>query len=413
MNGFQYGDNTGYDGNGMPQDGRHDMQSMMMMGQAGLNGDGGSDENVAGGQSLDGMVNMGNFSSNLNSKMIRRQSMPQGFANAAQNQGNNYSPGVRRINSMMDFNGNRSPAEAMNSYPFNPGMNMDQTGSMSGNTPTTQSGQVPIQNRRQSGNNELNLNTNFSSTSQNYGAMMNQNSAYASPAHQPSLDIDMNSPYLDPSLAMQMDFSLDQNGMGNNVGNMGNGMAVSLGNNMRTGLDPGMSGNMGNNMGGNMNGMGGGMGNMGNNANSNLGGNLGANTEDIQMPMYNQPQYNQNVVASPIHQGTPQDPSVGSTRVSSQDATALSGSSSQYGRKSQRPSMPHQLSRSQSNHVSSAASPQQPETPTTGNDGSKIKLCINQASMAPIAGFKGNHRTPCLGQFRIVALDALGMTTTA
>jgi len=397
MNGYQYGE-AGYDGNGMTQDGQQDMlnqQNMMMMGQGNMNGAG--DAGAAGGKSLDEIVNMNNMSANnLNPKMIRRQSMPQGYQSTTPNQGNNFNAGLRRMNSMMEFNGSRSPAEAMGSYAFNPGMNTNQSGSMSGNTTPAQNTQVPIQNRRQSGNTELNLSTNFSNPPANYASIMAASASYASPAHPSGLDMDINSPYLDPSLGMQMDYSLDQNdmsndmsamsgnmgnAMGNNMGGMGNAMGNNMGNmgNMSNSMN--VANNMGSNMGGNLpgnmgsmgqgvsNGMGSGMGNMGANMGNmgnmstsgsmagsmatSMGNNMGSSTDDMQMPMHNQAQYNQNLGTSPMHPGTPQGRPVGPPRLASQ----TSASGSQHGSKSQRPSLLHQLSRTQSSQ-SYGVSPQ-------------------------------------------------------
>ena len=351
MNGYQYGE-AGYDGNGMTQDGQQDMlnqQNMMMMGQGNMNGAG--DAGAAGGQSLDEIVNMNNMSANnLNPKMIRRQSMPQGYQSTTPNQGNNFNAGLRRMNSMMEFNGSRSPAEAMGSYAFNPGMNTNQSGSMSGNTTPAQNTQVPIQNRRQSGNTELNLSTNFSNPPANYASIMAASASYASPAHQSGLDMDINSPYLDPSLGMQMDYSLDQNDMSNDMSAMSGNMGGNMGN------------PMGNNMGGMGNAMGNNMGNMGNMSTSgsmagsmatSMGNNMGSSTDDMQMPMHNQAQYNQNLGTSPMHPGTPQGRPVGPPRLASQ----TSASGSQHGSKSQRPSLLHQLSRTQSSQ-SYGVSPQ-------------------------------------------------------
>jgi hypothetical protein len=432
MNGYTYGEQAGYDGNGMSQDGQQDMlsqQNMMMMGQGSLNGEG--DSGAADGQSLDEIVNMNNMNSMNSSKLIRRQSMPQGYQSAAQNQSANFNPSLRRMNSMMDFNGSRSPAEAMNSYSYPAGMNSNQGSTMSGNNTPAQNTQVPLQSRRQSGNNKLNLNTTFSNTPQNYAAMMAANASYASPAHQSGLDMDMDSPFLDPSLGMQMDYSLGQSDMGNNlgslggnmVGNMGRNLGQNMGGNMGQGMgngmgnhtSNGMNNNMSNNMGGNMNvnmvnnmannsmntsmgnmtrsmnaNMGGNMGqnmgnnmsgnmgqnmsqNMGNNmggnmsnmgTNGNMGGNMsgnmsgmdnhmGSGTDDIHMSMYNQAQFNRNMNTSPMHPGTPQGRPIGPPRVASQ----VSGTGSTHGSKSQRPSLQHQLSRTQSS-TSYTPSPQ-------------------------------------------------------
>lgn len=389
MNGYQYGEQAGYDGNGMSHDGQQDMlsqQNMMMMGPGLLNEE--ADSGAAGGQSLDEIVNMNNMNNNLNSKLIRRQSMPQGYQNAAQNRGNNFNnQNMRRMNSMMDFSGSRSPAEAMNSFSYPAGLNSNQGSTMSGSNTPAQNSQVPLQSRRQSGNNELNLSTNFSNTPQNYANMMSGNASYAaSPAHPSGLDMDINSPFLDPSLGMSMDYSLDQSdmamsgNMGGNLGqsmggNMGANMGQDIGNGMGNHTSNGMNNNMSNNMGvsagmnpnmnGNMNNMGGNMGhsmnanmgnmggNMGNMAtNGNMSGNMssgmdatmGSGTEDMQMSMYNQAQFNQNMNTSPMHPGTPQGRPIGPPRVASNQ----SGTASTQNSKSQRPTMVHQLSRTQS-----------------------------------------------------------------
>jgi hypothetical protein len=446
MNGYQYGD-AGYDGNGMTQDGQQDMlnqQNMMMMGQGNMNGAG--DGGTAGGQSLDEIVNMNSMNANLNPKLIRRQSMPQGYQNATPNHASNFNAGLRRMNSMMEFNGSRSPAEAMGSYAFNPGMNANQNGSISGNTTPAQNSQVPIQNRRQSGNNELNLNTNFSNAPPNYASLMAASASYASPAHQSGLDMDINSPYLDPSLAMQMDYSLDQNdmsndmsamsanmggnmgngmrnNMGNNMGNMGNGMGNNMGNMSSMGNGMNMASNMGANMGGNMpgnmagnmsqgmnNGMGNGMGNlsanMGNMGNmstsasmsgnmatsmsNNMSNNMGSGADDMHVPMHSQAQYNQNLGTSPMHPGTPQGRPVGPPRLASQ----TSASGSQHGSKSQRPSLLHQLSRTQSSQSFAAPSPQHNATGITSDSQQLKRPQQDRSQQHSNGGFQGQIQNP-------------------
>jgi hypothetical protein len=445
MNGYQYGD-AGYDGNSMTQDGQQDMlnqQNMMMMGQGNMNGAG--DGGAAGGQSLDEIVNMNSMNANLNPKLIRRQSMPQGYQNAPSNQASNFNAGLRRMNSMMEFNGSRSPAEAMGSYAFNPGMNTNQNGSISGNTTPAQNSQVPIQNRRQSGNNELNLNTNFSNAPPNYAALMAASASYASPAHQSGLDMDINSPYLDPSLGMQMDYSLDQNDMsndmsamsgnmsgniggnmgntmGSNMGNMGNAMGNNMGNmgsmsnsmNLANNMSANMGGNMPGNMAGNMsqgmnngmnNGIGNGMGNlsanMGNMGNMSTSGsmsgnmptsisnNMGSGADDMQMSMHSQAQYNQNLGTSPMHPGTPQGRPVGPPRLASQ----TSASGSQHGGKSQRPSLLHQLSRTQSSQSFVAPSPQHNATGIT-SDSQQLKRQQQDRQQHSNGGFQGQIQNP-------------------
>jgi hypothetical protein len=345
------------------------------------------------------------------------------------------------MNSMMDFSGSRSPAEAMNTYSYPAGLNSNQGSSMSGNNTPAQTSQVPLQSRRQSGNTELNLNTNFSNTPQNYTAMMGGNSSYASPAHPSALDMDINSPFLDPSLGMQMDYSLDQSDMGNNIGSMGGNMGQNMGGNMGTNLgqDMGnsMSGSMGNHtsngmnnmsssMGGNMNAnmnnnMGGNMGrsmnaNMSQNLNQSMGGNMGnmggnlgsigtsgnmssnmasgmdtnmgSGTDDIPLSMYNQAQFNQNMNTSPMHPGTPQGRPIGPPRV----ASNTSGTASSHNNKSQRPSMVHQLSRS---HSSTSYTPNsQHGGNTSSGDVQQSQRPQQSRQQSNNTGFQGQIQNP-------------------
>jgi len=327
-----------------------------------------------------------------------------------------------------------------------------------GNTPA-QNTQVPLQSRRQSGNNKLNLSTNFSNTPHNYAAMMGGNASYASPAHPSALDLDISSPFLDPSLGMQMDYNLDQNDMGNSMGSMGGNMGSSLGQSMggnmgaNMGQDVGssMGGNMGNltsngmnnmsnNMGGNMNAnmnnnMGGNMGrsmnaNMGQNMNQNLNqsmgnmsgsmngnmGNMGTNgnmassmdnsmgsmADDIQMPMYNQAQFNQSMNTSPMHPGTPQGRPIGPPRVASNQ----SGTASTHNSKSQRPSMVHQLSRTQS-----SAS----HTPGSQHGGNNSSGEVQQShrpqqsrQQSTSAGFQGQIQNPQPGSIQDRGMGRVG-----
>ena len=443
MNGYQYGDQAGYDGNGMPQDGQQDLlsqQNMMMMGQGILNGE--ADSSAPAGQSMDDIVHLNNMSNNLNSKLLRRQSMPQGYQNTPQNQGNTFNPNVRRMNSMMDFSGSRSPAEAMNTYSYPAGLNSNQGSSMSGNNTPAQNTQIPLQSRRQSGNTELNLNTNFSNTPQPYAAMMGGNSSYASPAHPSALDMDINSPFLDPNLGMQMDYSLDQSDMSNNMGTMGGNLGQNMGGNMGTNLSQdmgnsmsgsmgnhtsnGMNNNMSNNMGGNMNAnMGGNMGrsmnaNMGQNMSQNLNqsigtnmGNMGSNlgtmgtngnmsgnmassmdtnmgsgTDEIPLAMYNQAQFNQNMNTSPMHPGTPQGRPIGPPRV----ASNTSGTASTQNSKSHRPSMVHQLSRS---HSSTSYTPNsQHGGNTSSGEVQQSQRPQHSRQQSTTAGFQGQIQNP-------------------
>lgn len=302
MNGFQFGNGT-FDGSGMSQDGQPDMSDMMMgMGQDGMAG------NVSGGQSLDDIVNQ-------NSKMVRRASMPQQQQQVGQDQyGNFQGGGMRRVNSMMEFNGG-SPAGPMTGYPFEPALNvnqnMNQNGGMSGGVTPTQASHIRNQPRRQSAG-ELALNTGFAKAAQGYTAMMAAtHSAYASPAHPSSgLDVDMNSPFIDPSLGMGMDYNLDQTGMGNP---------------MTTGID------------------------------------------NMQMNMYAQPQFNQQMATSSMNISVPQGMS-GTQRGPSQDPGGGGGSGGMSARGSNTPSLPRNLSRSHSMHQSSASPhPHQAKTPRTAS----------------------------------------------
>lgn len=443
MNGYQYGDQAGYDGNGMPQDGQQDLlsqQNMMMMGQGILNGE--ADSSAPAGQSMDEIVHLNNMSNNLNSKLMRRQSMPQGYQNTPQNQGNTFNPNVRRMNSMMDFSGSRSPSQAMNTYSYPAGLNSNQGSSMSGNNTPAQNTQIPLQSRRQSGNTELNLNTNFSNTPQPYAAMMGGNSSYASPAHPSALDMDINSPFLDPNLGMQMDYSLDQSDMSNNMGSMGGNLGQNMGGNMGSNLSQdmgnsmsgsmgnhtsnGMNNNMSNNMGGNMNAnmggnmgrsmnanmgqnmsqnlnqsiganmgnMGGNLGNMGTNGNmsgnmaSSMDTNMGSGTDEIPLAMYNQAQFNQNMNTSPMHPGTPQGRPIGPPRV----ASNTSGTASTQNSKSHRPSMVHQLSRS---HSSTSYTPNsQHGGNTSSGEVQQSQRPQHSRQQSTTTGFQGQIQNP-------------------
>lgn len=219
---------------------------------------------------------------------------------------------MRRASSMMEFNGG-SPAGPMSGYPFEPNLNMNQNGGMSGGVTPTQASSMRNQPRRQSAG-ELALNTGFANTPQGYAAMMAaSHSAYASPAHPSSgLDVDMNSPFIDPSLGMGIDYNLDQNGMSNP---------------MSTGVD------------------------------------------SMQMNMYAQPQFSQQMATSPMHPGIAQAMPAPQRTPSSQDPGGGSGGIS--ARSSNTPSAPRNLSRSQSMQQTSSASPhaQQAKTPRSTSYG--------------------------------------------
>ncbi|QIX00977.1 hypothetical protein AMS68_006494 [Peltaster fructicola] len=252
MNGFGY---NGYDQNGMPNNGED-----LMLGQEEMNG------MLNGGQSLHDIVNQ-------NAKVIRRQSMPQGYGTSS----NLDNPDMRRI-SMANFTG----ASSMGDFTFDPNAAM-----MSGDA----------QNSGQRRSRDLALNTSFGNTTPAYASMMPSNSAFASPAHPGSaLDMQMNSPFVDPTMGMQMDYGIEQD----------------------------------------------------------------MNNDQLGMNMYNQNQFNSNAMASPMQQqqlaqGTPnsirgQDNLSGGQQ---------SGMSTQYSRQSEQSNLNRHLSRAQSMTAQELSSPMQ------------------------------------------------------
>jgi hypothetical protein len=153
------------------------------------------------------------------------------------------------------------------------------------------------------------------------------------------------------------------NNMGSNMGgNLSGSMGANMGGNMSQGIGNGMGNGMGN-LSANMGNMGnmGTSGSMPGNMSTSMGNNMGASTDDMQMPMHNQAQYNQNLGTSPMHPGTPQGRPVGPPRLASQ----TSAGGSQHGSKSQRPSLLQQLSRTQSSQ-SYGVSPQPNASANTG-----------------------------------------------
>src|ERR1700761_4618124 len=111
MNGYAY--NGGYGGGAMEQGEPSSGDDMMMMGsQDGMTG-------MVGGQSLDDIVN-------ANAKAMRRQSMPNPYADAA----NNMGADIRRM-SMMEYAG-ASGAGPLASFKFDPNAGMTQGGMMPG-----------------------------------------------------------------------------------------------------------------------------------------------------------------------------------------------------------------------------------------------------------------------------------------
>lgn len=176
------------------EDGNNSQEnSMMMMGQEGMNG------GMMGGQTLDQIVNQ-------NAKAMRRQSMPQQYGG----QQSDTDTNMRRV-SMMDYAGT-SPTGPMGNYQYDPAAN--QRGMMSGNATPTQNQQQQQQqnNSRHQSNADISLQTSFPDRSQSFNPMMQPTTAYQSPAHaQGGYDMSMHSPYVDNSMGMQMDYSVDQN----------------------------------------------------------------------------------------------------------------------------------------------------------------------------------------------------------
>lgn len=235
---------------------------------------------------------------NHNAKMIRRQSMPHGYDTSPQH----INADMRRV-SMLDY-ASASPAGSMSDFQYDPNASLDQSGFASGQVtpaaaPNNQRRQQNTSNRRQSGS-ELSLNTQFANNPQTFTTMMPPNSAYAvSPAHpQSSMDLSaMDSPYLDSAMGVNMDYGMDQN-----MSNTAAGDAMH-------------------------------------------------------MNLYNQPQFNQSALSSPMHQhqGTPQ-----SGRMSSHDQAGNSSIRSQYSAHQRTPtssSTVRQLQRSHSLQVNDMSSP--------------------------------------------------------
>lgn len=180
MNGFSY--DARYDQNGMAQQDVVDAENMMMLGQDDMSG-------MGGGQSLDDIVNQ-------NAKVIRRQSMPQGYGTSQ----NSLDTGNLNRLSMGDFGG---ASGNLRNFNFDPNVTLDGSVNQRGYSSRASTGDLALQ-------------TSFGNTTPYAGMAQNSASAYASPAH-PSASIDMNSPFLDSNMGAQMDFSVE-----GNLGNLGN-----------------------------------------------------------------------------------------------------------------------------------------------------------------------------------------------
>lgn len=204
MNGFSY--DTRYDQNGIPQQDNVGADGMMMLSQDDMSGMGAG---MGSGQSLDDIVNQ-------NAKVIRRQSMPQGFASTQSALDAASMSGM----SVGDFTSGVN-AGSMGHFNFTAGGGLDQNGMLTGSTtPSRSHHQRGFGSRASTG--DLGLQTSFGGVSSGYANMVPHSaSAYTSPAH-PGSGIDMNSPFIDPSLGSQMDFSVDasMSNIGNDSMNM-------------------------------------------------------------------------------------------------------------------------------------------------------------------------------------------------
>ncbi|KAF2169526.1 hypothetical protein M409DRAFT_19940 [Zasmidium cellare ATCC 36951] len=340
MNGYSY---NGADvGHGMDQGDEAQDNGIMMMDQSGMPMTG-----AMGGQSLDDIVNN-------NAKMIRRQSMPQGYGTSPQH----LNADVRRV-SMLDY-ASQSPAGSMGDFQYDPNPSLDQSAYASSGQVTPTAAAVaptvqrrppptPTHHRRPSGS-ELSLNTQFANNPQNFPtSMMPPNSAYAvSPAHPPNnMDLSaIESPYIDSSMGVNMDYGMEQ----------------SL--------------------------------------------NGAATAEPMPMNLYNQPQFSQSNLSSPMHQqqhqGTPQ-----SGRMSSHDQAGNNSVRSHYSSTNRTPTSHaniRQLQRTQSLHVSDVTSPvhgasQSSATPTGAppqipqRTPSRSQTHSQPSSQQPTPG----HKTPGVG----------------
>lgn len=245
---------------------------------------------------------------------------------------NHVDTDMRRV-SMMDY-GQASPVGPMGNFQYDPNAGMDQGGMMSGKaTPAHNQHQQDSHSRRQS-HTELALDTAFGNSQQGYNGMMPPNSAYQSPAHpQSGFDMNMDNRYLDSGMNMQMDYNVDQH-LGNDQSN-----------------------------------------------------------DMPQMNMYNHPQFNQNMVSSPMAQsGTPQ-----SAQGPSQDPGGGSNMGMQYGsHRSGSGSTVRQMSRSQSLHLQDT-----PGTQLETHSSSVTTMSQQPASRSqpqqqdyPNSGFQGQPQNP-------------------
>jgi len=211
---------------------------------------------------------------------------------------------MRRI-SMMDYNG--SQAGPLNNFGFDPSAGMDQDGMMVSAAPARHPDQLRTSRDSRESGGDLALKTNFGNTSQTYNSMVPSHSAFTSPTHPSAgLDMGMNSPYVDTNLGMPMDF------------NMGPGMGSAI------------------------------------------------SGTPLNMSLYNQPQFNPQMVNSsmdvassnPPPNSTPRNPIPDPTGGNSGMSSQYSGTSSNSGASTVRA-----LSRTQSVHQMSTVSPAHSITP--------------------------------------------------
>lgn len=305
MNGYSYDNGFGGTGGLVDQNEEGDGSGMMMMGGS-LSGD-------MGGQSLDEIVSQ-------NAKMIRRQSMPQGFgANAAQN----LDPESMRRISMLEY-GNASPS-VMHNFQYDP--------NAGGMTPSSHR-RAQSANMRENG--DLSLNTTFGNNAQ-YNAMMAQNSPYAGTPNHPSsgLDMGMKNNFLDNSVGMNMDYTVDS-------GNVPGGMSANA----------------------------------------------------MQMNLYGQPQFNQATMNSPMHpagsQGTPQNGGM-----SSHGDSGGSSIHSQYGNQSGNAATAmRQYARSQGLQAGNMHSPAHGASPMMTTPNSQMQQTQNSGSTPSGGGFSRQPQHP-------------------
>lgn len=163
-----------------------------------MNVAGGQDDmsayNMVGGQSLDDIVNQ-------NTKAMRRNSVPIHYSG---NPAPMNDQEIRRM-SMMDFTGAISGG-SLDSFQFDPSGNSTMDGIM--RTGGQYSRPTGDNTRRRPSNTDLALNTQFANQASPFTSIPPPGSTYASPLNpNPSLDMDITSPYNANGLPMPLDMS--------------------------------------------------------------------------------------------------------------------------------------------------------------------------------------------------------------